>query len=690
MVLNPVISKLSGKLVVLASASPRRLEILRNAGLRFEVVPSWFKETLEKGLYTAPHEYAVETAKQKALEVARRMPIKHLKTPDIVIGADTIVSVDGMILEKPVDKHDAYRMLSSLSGKEHSVFTGVAIVLCHEKENEEVDYQLIDFFEETKVKFADLSEDMLWEYINSGEPMDKAGGYGIQALGGMLVEYVHGDFLNVVGFPLNHFCKQLDLIYNRCTSSSDQESALARLSQSGPHPTSVLTQLPHNLPDPSSQSPSSSAKHNSSASLRPNSPPASQTHLTHDSPSFNPVHKVKKKDGDSEVSESSWMLVNSFSKDRGAEIIGSDNTTLPLIPSRGQVIELNVAKQEDSEPKREDLQRIIELMDGFKASKALFTASKLCVFDLLHRSPGLDSAQMAQEIKASVKGTECLLEACVSLGLLKSKDRTCQKPVYENTDLAVRFLRSDASYSLHGYIQHCNNTVWPIFSHLESAVLEGTHQHEKAFGKKTNDLFQDAYYNSQEIKLRFMRAMHSIAKVTGKDVATAFDLSTFKSACDLGGCTGAMAYEFTKAHPGLSVTVFDLPAVVEMIEHFQPQHKDNRVSFVAGDFFQDELPKADLYILARILHDWSDEKVHTLLSKIAQTCTSGCALLIAETMLDGLTPYSALQSLNMLAQAEGMERTESKYTDMLSKHGFGNMRVVHTRNFLDAVLAIKM
>ncbi|TMS06371.1 N-acetylserotonin O-methyltransferase-like protein [Larimichthys crocea] len=171
MVLNPVISKLAGKLVVLASASPRRLEILRNAGLRFEVVPSWFKETLDKSLFKAPHEYAVETAKQKALEVARRMPFKHLKTPDIVIGADTIVAVDGMILEKPVDKHDAYRMLSSLSGKSHSVFTGVAIVLCHEKENDEVDYQLFDFYEETKVKFADLSEDMLWEYINSGEPM---------------------------------------------------------------------------------------------------------------------------------------------------------------------------------------------------------------------------------------------------------------------------------------------------------------------------------------------------------------------------------------------------------------------------------------------------------------------------------------------------------------------------------------
>nr|XP_019956329.1 PREDICTED: N-acetylserotonin O-methyltransferase-like protein isoform X2 [Paralichthys olivaceus] len=679
MVLNPVISKLSGKLVVLASASPRRLEILRNAGLRFEVVPSWFKETLEKGIFSAPYEYAVETAKQKALEVARRMPFKHLKTPDIVIGADTIVSVDGMILEKPADKHDAYRMLSSLSGKEHSVFTGVAIVLCHEKENEEVDYQLIDFFEETKVKFADLSEDMLWEYINSGEPMDKAGGYGIQALGGMLVEYVHGDFLNVVGFPLNRFCKQLDLIYNPCTSSSDQQSA-----------TSMLTQPPHNLPDQSRPSPSSSAKNNPSTSLRPNSPTTSHTHHTHDSPPLSPVHKVKRKDGIGEVNESSRMLVNSLSKDRGAEIIDSENTTLPLIPSRGQVIDLNVTEQEDSEPKREDLQRIIGLMDGFKASKALFTASKLCVFDLLHRSPGLDAAQMAQEIKASVKGTECLLEACVSLGLLKSKDRTCQKPVYENTDLSVRFLRSDAAYSLHGYIQHCNTTVWPLFSHLESAVQEGTNQHEKAFGKKTNDLFQDNYYNSEEKKLRFMRAMHSIAKVTGKDVATAFDLSTFKTACDLGGCTGAMAYEFTKAHPGLSVTVFDLPAVVEMSEHFHPQHKDDRVSFVEGDFLKDELPKADLYILARILHDWSDEKVHMLLSKIGQTCTPGCGLLLSEIFLDEDRRGPSRGLLQALSMSVGKQRSAAEYSLLLKSHGFITAHVRHTDNLLDAMLCIRV
>ncbi|KAF7642902.1 hypothetical protein LDENG_00248500 [Lucifuga dentata] len=482
MVLNPVISKLAGKLVVLASASPRRLEILSNAGLRFEVVPSWFKETLDKKLFTAPYEYAVETAKQKALEVAKRMPLvnksKHLKTPDIVIAADTIVAVDGSILEKPVDKQDAYRMLSRLSGKEHSVFTGVAIVLRHEKENEELDYQMIDFYEETKVKFADLSEDMLWEYINSGEPMDKAGGYGIQALGGMLVECIHGDFLNVVGFPLNHFCKQLDLIYNQYDPCLDQESASGNLSHSS---TQAI------LPTESSHSLNSAAKHKS---------PQSQTHHAQNSPAASPVHKVKRKDGENEVNESSWMLVNSLSGH--SEDKESEDTLSRWPPNESNIT--------DGEPNIEELHRMFELMDGFKASKALFTASKMCVFDLLHSRPGQDAAQVAQEINASVKGTECLLEACVSLGLLKSKERTYQKPVYENADLAKRFLLSEAPFSLLSHILHNNDTVWPLFSHLESAVKEGTNQHEKAFGKKSKDVFQVSFlhFQIQTCKARFL------------------------------------------------------------------------------------------------------------------------------------------------------------------------------------------
>lgn len=651
MALNPVISKLVGKLVVLASASPRREDILRNAGLRFEVVPSWFKETLDKALFKAPHEYAVETAKQKALEVARRMHFKHLKTPDIVIGADTIVTVDGLILEKPADKNDAYRMLSSLSGKEHSVFTGVAIVLCHEKQENEIDYQLIDFYEETKVKFADLSEDMLWEYINSGEPMDKAGGYGIQALGGMLVEYVHGDFLNVVGFPLNHFCKQLDIIYNLL--SSDQKNVSVGQS----HIKQVTTTV---IPQELSDNPSGS-------------------------PSVSPVHKVKRESNPKNVVEGSLQMTNTMSEHGDSQ--GSEHMALQNLTSRGQ----SVSVSENTEPKKEDLQKIMMLMDGFRSSKALFTASKMGVFDLLQKSPGLDTTQVATEIKASVKGTQCLLEACVSLGLLTSSETSHQKPVYKNSTMAAQFLGSDSPFSLQGYILHTDNVVWPLFSHLENAVREGTNQHEQAFGKKAQDLFQDTYYDSQVLKLRFMSAMHSICKVTGKAVATAFDLSAYKTACDLGGCTGAIAYELTKANPQMSVIVFDLPAVVEMRERFQPQQMDrNRVSFMAGDFFQDDLPKADLYVLARILHDWADEKVDVLLKKIADTCKPGCGVLLSEIFLNEDRSGPSRGLLQALSMSPGRQRSAQEYCSLLERHGFTVNNIKYTDNLLDAMLCLKL
>ncbi|RVE58323.1 hypothetical protein OJAV_G00208140 [Oryzias javanicus] len=664
MVLNPVISKLAGKLVVLASASPRRQEILRNAGLRFEVVPSWFKETLDKGLFKAPHEYAVETAKQKALEVARRMPFKHLKTPDIVIGADTIVAVNNMILEKPVDKQDAYRMLSSLSGKEHSVFTGVAIVLCHDKDNQEVDYQMMAFYEETKVKFADLSEDMLWEYINSGEPMDKAGGYGIQALGGMLVEYVHGDFLNVVGFPLNHFCKQLDFIYNHSSSFAVEKKGSAHPLPNGSLGTSILDQ--HGL-----QKSYEAEKHRSPDS----SSPKLTQHIQNTSTN-SPAHKVKRTSYESGVGSRSRVSNSSKHND------GESCRITPL--NRRQETEQSGT---ENQPQTQDLKRICELMDGFKASKALFTASRFCVFDLLHNKPGLDAAQVAEEIKASVKGTECLLEACVSLGLLKIKDKAHPKSLFENTELATSFLRSEAPFSLHGYIQHCSETLWPLYSHLESAVKEGVSQHQRV--KRQKELCQDSVCSSQELKLRFMNGMHSFAKITASAVATAFDLSRFKTACDLGGCTGAMAYELVKAHPGMSVTVFDLPAVVEMREHFLDHNADNKVSFVAGDFLEDELPKADLYILARVLHDLTDEKLHILLSKIAQTASPGCGLLLSEIFLDEDRGGPSRGLLQALSLSEGKQRSASEYKLLLERHGFITAHIRHTGHLLDVMLSVK-
>ncbi|MEQ2256513.1 hypothetical protein ILYODFUR_025009, partial [Ilyodon furcidens] len=318
---------------------------------------------------------------------------------------------------------------------------------------------------------------------------------------------------------------------------------------------------------------------------------------------------------------------------------------------------------------------------------ALFTASKFCVFDLLHNKPGLDAEQIAQEIKASVKGTETLLEACVSLGLLRTKDTRHPKPVFENTELATHFLRSDACFSLHAYIQHCNDTLWPLFSHLDSAVQEGTSQREKV--KKCKEMSEDSFCNSREAKLRFMHAMHSSAKVAATDVATAFDLSSYKTACDVGGCTGAIAYELIKVYPELSVTVLDLPAVVEISELFQRQHADKRVTFKAGDFLKDELPKADVYILVRILHDLTDEKLHILLRKISDACTPGCCLLLSEIFLEENRSGPSRGLLQALSMSEGKQRSAVEYSRILKDHGFITVQVKRTNNFLDSMMCVK-
>ncbi|XP_053562403.1 probable bifunctional dTTP/UTP pyrophosphatase/methyltransferase protein isoform X2 [Bombina bombina] len=624
MLLNPVISKLAGKRVVLASASPRRQDILSNVGLRFEVVPSWFKETLDKTMFSAPHDYAVETAKQKALEVARRMHVKHLKTPDIVIGADTIVTLGDLILEKPVDKEDAYNMLSRLSGKEHSVFTGVAIVHCKSQEalDHELETVVTDFYEETKVKFADLSEDLLWEYVDSGEPMDKAGGYGIQSLGGMLVERVHGDFLNVVGFPLNHFCKKLAEIYY-----PPSQHTITRVK----HDSIPYVESFENLSDEEKQCPSKS--------------------------------KIIEKKVYKKKDSSSTSITGSSPPD-------------PTVLQNG----LSEKSIKGVQPPS----KILQLLDGFKASKTLFVASKLKVFDEIKDKGALTAAEIAEKINASLCGTERLLDACVALGLL---DKTHQ--VYHNTQLANAYLVSDADLSMHAYILHSDDNVWPHFTHLESAVKEGKNQHHRAIGTKTDNVFQNAYYHNPEVKERFMAAMHCMLKITARDIATAFDLSKYNSACDLG-CTGALAHELVQVYPNMEVTVLDFPEVIQNISNFQPQGlESSRLKYTPGNFLKDNLPRADLYILSRIVHDLPEGKLNCLLEKISQVCNPGHgALLLAEIVLDEekKEPRAILQSLSM---GEGKQRSGSEYRNLLEHHGFNNVQVRVTSNLLDTILALK-
>ncbi|KAL4424554.1 hypothetical protein ABPG77_010134 [Micractinium sp. CCAP 211/92] len=205
---------LEGKRIVLASASPRRRELLSQMGLKFEVVVSSFEETLPKDQYSAA-DYARMTATHKALDVARLLAEQQQLAaapgssvpPVLVIGADTVVEHGDHILEKPADAEEAARVLRMLSGRRHHVHTGVALVM--PAAEGETDPRVHSFAVTTNVEFDELSAEAIQAYIASGEPFDKAGSYGIQGLAGSFVRGIEGCFFNVVGFPLHRFGVEL-------------------------------------------------------------------------------------------------------------------------------------------------------------------------------------------------------------------------------------------------------------------------------------------------------------------------------------------------------------------------------------------------------------------------------------------------------------------------------------------------
>lgn len=173
---------------ILASASPRRREILQIINLDFDIIKSDVDESVADASL-APELYVQELALLKGADVA-----KKLKN-EIVISADTIVYHEGKILGKPKDKEDAFNMLKSLSGKEHTVYTGVCIMRAS-------DAFTVCKTCATKVKFAELDDKKIKSYIATGEPMDKAGAYAVQGLAASFIEQIDGDYFNVVGLPL--------------------------------------------------------------------------------------------------------------------------------------------------------------------------------------------------------------------------------------------------------------------------------------------------------------------------------------------------------------------------------------------------------------------------------------------------------------------------------------------------------
>jgi septum formation protein len=200
--------------IVLASASPRRAEILRNAGIPFEILPGGIDEIPLPG--EPAHEYVLRLAREKSSAAAKTLSETRDASPNpahdpahepvsesaLIVAADTTVALDEEILGKPTDVEDARRMLRLLSGRTHEVLTGLSVRKVPGLEE-------ISTVETTRVAFLPLSEDDISFYISTGEPFDKAGAYGIQSIGGRYVERIEGCYFNVMGLPLSRLWRTL-------------------------------------------------------------------------------------------------------------------------------------------------------------------------------------------------------------------------------------------------------------------------------------------------------------------------------------------------------------------------------------------------------------------------------------------------------------------------------------------------
>lgn len=179
--------------MILASRSPRRQELLRVISEDFRIVPAVGEEVIPDG--ASPMDAVLMLSRQKAEEIYSQY------REELIISADTVVAIDNMILGKPRDEEQAFEMLKTLSGRLHTVFTGVCVIF--------PDGYSENFAERTDVEFYPLSDKEIEDYIATGEPMDKAGAYGIQEKGALLVKRISGDFYNVMGLPISRLARVL-------------------------------------------------------------------------------------------------------------------------------------------------------------------------------------------------------------------------------------------------------------------------------------------------------------------------------------------------------------------------------------------------------------------------------------------------------------------------------------------------
>ncbi|HKT11526.1 MAG TPA: methyltransferase [Terriglobia bacterium] len=319
-------------------------------------------------------------------------------------------------------------------------------------------------------------------------------------------------------------------------------------------------------------------------------------------------------------------------------------------------------------------EKIMQIGLGFWGSKTLLSAAELDVFTFLAQGP-LTCDELAQAVGVHPRGARDFFDALVSMGMLDRHDGR-----YSNTHESNIFLDKNKPSYIGGMLEMANARLYGHWGGLTEGLRTGKRQNE-AKGKEGDSGFATLYSDPQRLRT-FLGAMTGISIPTAIAIARKFPWKNYQTFVDVGTAQGGLATQVALAHDHVTGKGFDLPVVQPIFEHYIHSFGLHpRLSFHAGNFFEDPLPEADVLVMGHILHDWNLEEKMMLLSKAANALPKGGSLIVYEALIDDdrrQNTFGLLMSLNMLIETPGgFDYTGADCSGWMKKAGFSQTRVEH-------------
>ena len=332
---------------------------------------------------------------------------------------------------------------------------------------------------------------------------------------------------------------------------------------------------------------------------------------------------------------------------------------------------------------------IVQVGMGFWTSKALLSAVELGLFTTLG-SGALSGQQIADRLQLRSRAVYDFLDGLVAMRLLE-RDGLGDDARYRNTPATAAFLDTNSPMYIGGMLEMANDRLYPFWGDLTEALQTGQPQNEI---KQTGHSMFEALYSDPARLEQFMRAMAGISAGPFMALAEKFDFSRYQSVCDVGGATGQLSIILAQGHPHLRCTSFDLPVVEPIATRtIQQAGVAERVTAVAGDFFADPLPTADVITMGLILHDWNLERKRQLIGAAFEALPAGGAFIVIENLIDDErreNVFGLMMSLNMLIEfGDAFDYTGADFRSWCTEAGFRSVEVLPLAGPASAGIAYK-